>query len=114
MSILENAKKHFADKINGELQKITVHEWKTDVYYKTAHSFAIESKILGLQQQGKIVEALVESIILKALTIDGNKMFTQHDKLALMNEVDPGVLTRIAAAINQSTLDIRQEDTVKN
>ena len=114
MSVLENAKKHFADKINGELQKITVHEWKTDVYYKTAHSFAVESKILELQQQGKIVEALVESIIQKALTIDGNKMFTKHDKLTLMNEVDPSVLTAIASAINSATLEIKQEELVKN
>lgn len=114
MSVLDEAKKHFAEKINGDLQKITIHEWKTDVYYKTAHSFAVESKILELQQQGKIVEALVESIIQKALTMDGNKMFTKHDKLTLMNEVDPSVLTAIASAINSATLDIKQEELVKN
>jgi len=114
MNVLENAKKHFAEKINGELKKITVHEWKTDIFYKSAHSFAVESKILDLQQQGKIVEALVESIIQKALTIDGNRMFTQHDKLTLMNEVDPAVLTKIASAINSATLDVKQEELVKN
>jgi hypothetical protein len=114
MTVLENAKKHFADKVSGKLQKITVHEWKTDVYYKAVHSFATESHILELQQQGKIVEALVESIIQKALTIDGNKMFTKHDKLTLMNEVDPGVLTKIASAINSATLEIKPEEVVKN
>ena len=114
MTVLDNAKKHFAEKINGDLQKIVVPEWKTDVFYKSAHSFATESKILELQQQGKIVEALVESIIQKALTIDGNKMFTKHDKLTLMTEVDPAVLTKIATAINSATLDIKQEEAVKN
>lgn len=114
MSVLDEAKKHFAEKINGDLKKITIHEWKTDVFYKSAHSFAVESKILDLQQQGKIVEALVESIIQKALTIDGERMFTKLDKNTLMNEVDPAVLTRIASAINSATLEIKQEELVKN
>lgn len=114
MSVLENAKSHFKSKLSGELKKIKIDEWKTDVFYKGAYSFAVESKILELQQQGKIVEALVESIIQKCLTIDGKKMFQSADKWTLMNEVDPAVITRIASAINSATLDVQQEDAVKN
>ena len=62
-NILENAKKHFKDKLNGELKKIVVQEWKTDIYYKPVNSFAVESRVIQLQQQGLTVEALVESII---------------------------------------------------
>ena len=114
MSVLENAKEHFKTKLGGELKKVTIHEWKTDVYYKPAYSFAVESKILQLQQQGKIVEALVESIIQKALTPEGERMFTTSDKFTLMNEVDPSVITKIATAINTATLEIDGGAVEKN
>ena len=114
MSVLDNAKDHFKQKLSGELKKITITEWKTDVYYKGAYPFAVESKILELQQQGKVVEALVESIIQKSLTPDGKKMFQSGDKWTLMNEVDPAVITRIAGAINSVTLDVQPGDVEKN
>lgn len=114
MSVLENAKQHFKSKLGGELLKLTVDEWKTDIYYKPAYSFNTESKILELQSQGKTVEALVESIIRKALTIEGNAMFTPHDKLTLMNEVDPGVLIKIATKLNSATMELAQEEVAKN
>jgi hypothetical protein len=37
MSILDNAKGHFKERLAGGLKKITVDEWKTDIYYKTAY-----------------------------------------------------------------------------
>ena len=112
MSILENVKSHYKSKLSGELQKLSVPEWKSDVYYKTAHSFATESKIIELQQQGKTVEALVESVILKALDPDGKPLFTKFDKNTLMNEADPSVLMRIAAILNSATTDY--EEIAKN
>ena len=114
MSVIENAKEHFKSKLDGSLQKISIQEWKTDVYYKPAYSFAVESKILELQQKGKVVEALVESIIQKALTPDGKRMFQSGDKWSLMNEVDPSVITKIASAINSATMEIDQRAVEKN
>jgi len=105
MSILDNVKAHYRSKLSGELQKITVPEWKTDIYYKTAHPFAVETKIIELQQSGKTVEALVESVILKALDPEGKPMFNKFDKNTLMNEADPAVLMRIAAILNATTSD---------
>ena len=105
MSILENVKAHYRSKLSGELQKITVPEWKTDIYYKTAHPFSVETKIIELQQSGKTVEALVESVILKALDPEGKPMFNKFDKNTLMNEADPAVLMRIAAILNATTSD---------
>ena len=101
--VLENAKNHFKEKLGGELRKMTINEWKMDIYYKPAHSFATESKIIQLQQQGKTVEALVESILLKSLNPEGKKLFSPTDKMTLMNEVDPAVLLRIATELNSAT-----------
>jgi len=108
MSVLENVKSHYKSKLSGELAKISVPEWKTDIYYKQAHPFAVESKIIELQQAGKTVEALVESIILKALNPEGKALFHKFDKVTLMNEADPNVLMRIAAVLNATTSDYEQ------
>ena len=67
MTVMNNITGHFKERLAGGLRKITVPEWKTDIYYKGAYPFAVESKIIALQQQNKTVEALVESLILKAL-----------------------------------------------
>lgn len=112
--VLENIKGHFKSKLNGDLLKITVPEWQTDVYYKAVYSFAVESKIIDLQSQGKTVEALVESIINKALTPDGKPMFHKFDKAILMNEADPSTLIKVASALNNATTEYKQEDVEKN
>ena len=101
--VLDNAKTHFKGKLSGELKKLPVPEWKTDVFYKEAHPFAVESKIIELQQAGKTVEALVESIIAKALDPEGKPLFNKFDKNTLMHEVDPQVLMRIATVLNSTT-----------
>jgi len=111
-SVIQKATSHFRSKLSGELQKISVPEWETDIYFKTAHPFAVESKILELQQAGKTVEALVESVINKAMGPEGKPMFNRMDKFTLMNEVDPQVLLRIATVLNSATTDY--EAVVKN
>ena len=111
-TILTNAQEHFKSKLAGGLNKMSIPEWKTDIYYKPAYSFAVEAKIIELQQAGKIVEALVESIISKALNPEGKPMFNRMEKLTLMNEVDPQVLLRIATILNSATTDY--EAVIKN
>lgn len=111
-NILKNAKEHFKNKLNGELHKVAVEEWKQDVFYKGTYSFATESKIMQLQQEGKVAEALVESILQKALTPEGKRMFTEFDKQTLMHDVDPAVLIKIASAINKATTEYRTVDEV--
>jgi len=110
--VMNNIKGHFAEKLSGGLQKITVPEWKTDIFFKGTYPFAIESKILQLQQQGKTVEALVESLILKALDPEGKPLFNKFDKVTLMNEADPSVLLRVCAELNNATSEY--EDIAKN
>jgi len=112
MSVRDNIKAHFKEKLGGELNKITIPEWQTDIYYKAAYSFAVESKIINLQQQGKTVEALVESILLKALDPDGKQLFSAGDRNMLMYEADPSILLRIAGELNSGTMEY--EEVAKN
>tara|TARA_R110000803_G_scaffold32757_2_gene71990 strand:+ start:2397 stop:2738 length:342 start_codon:yes stop_codon:yes gene_type:complete len=111
-NVINNITGHFKEKLAGGLNKITVPEWKTDVFYKGAYPFAVESKIIALQQKGQTVEALVESLILKALDPEGKPLFAKFDKNTLMNEADPAVLLRVCAELNNATSDY--EEVAKN
>jgi hypothetical protein len=112
--IIDKATAHFRTRISGEMRKIHVPEWECDIYFKEASSLREESKILELSQQGKSVEALVESLIIKARNQDGTKMFAQAEKPVLMNEVDPAVIIRVVGEINQVNNEAGLDEVEKN
>lgn len=111
--VLEKATAHFRNKIGGAMRKFHVEEWDCDIYVRNSSTLKEEAKVLELSQQGKTVEALVESIIVKARNEDGSKMFTMADKVTFMNEVDPQVIIKVASEINSVPLDT-VEDAEKN
>ena len=101
-SVLENATAHFKEQFAGKLYSTKVDEWKTTIYYRSTASMRTESKIMALTGQGKTAEALVESIVLKALDKNGDKMFKETDRATLLNEADPKVLIRVATKLNNA------------
>jgi hypothetical protein len=113
--VLEKATAHFRNVISGDLKKVTVPEWECDIYFKPATTLKEESKLIELAQQGKTVEALVESLIIRARNSDGTKMFTQLDRQVFMNEIDPNIIIRIVGEMNTSSANIEKvEDAEKN
>jgi hypothetical protein len=98
--ILDKATAHFRNRIGGEMRKIHVPEWECDIYFKSSNTLKEEAKLIELAQQGKTVEALVETLITKARNQDGTKMFTLPDKMIFMNEVDPQVIIRVVGDMN--------------
>ena len=108
--VLEKATAHFRNKISGEMRKIEVPEWECNIWVKNSATLREESKILELSQQGKSVEALVESIIVKARNEDGTKMFTMPDKMTFMNEIDPQIIIRVAADINNIPMSMDEAE----
>lgn len=112
--ILDKATAHFRNQITGEMKSIAVPEWDCKVYFKSATSLKEEGKILELSQQGKAVEALVESLVIRARNEDGTKMFMQADKVVLLNEVDPKVLIRVVGEMNNVSIDLSAEEVEKN
>lgn len=104
---------HFRQKIAGDMRKVHVEEWDLDVFYKTTNTLKEEAELVKLAQEGKTVEALVETLITKAHNQDGTKMFKKVDKVTMMNEVDPAVLIRVVGEMNvDSTVDF--EEVEKN
>tara|TARA_R110001606_G_scaffold149261_1_gene289209 strand:- start:200 stop:550 length:351 start_codon:yes stop_codon:yes gene_type:complete len=107
MSVLTNAKKHFHNLNNGELNSMEVPEWGTTVYWKTGGlNFQSQSKVIELTNAGKTAEALVEMLILRAIDADGKKMFKQVEKNEIMREVDPDIILKVVTAINEIDDDV--------
>ena len=105
VNVLDNAKNHFKGALAQELVSIKVEEWDTTIWFKAATTFAAEQKIIELHQKGNLVEALVETLLVKSLTADGKKMFSNADKIVLMRQVDPDVIIKVVSAMN----DAKQE-----
>lgn len=101
MSVLDKAKNHYQTILSGGLQSIEVPEWETTIYFKPVTNFTVEQKIIELHSKGKTVEALVESLIQRALDADGKRLFTTADKVTLMREVDPNVIVSIVTKMNE-------------
>ena len=106
--LTDKISKHYAKAISGELKKIHVEEWDTDIYCRTTYPLKDEAKVLELQAAGKTIEAVVESIIVKARDKNGKRLFQDADRVRLMNEADPMVVVRVGAAINNSRIKVDQ------
>lgn len=101
--VLDNATSHFRTKISADMKSVVVPEWGDQkIWFKNAITLREQSKLIELASQGKQVEALVESLIVKARNEDGSKMFTFADKMVFLNEVDPGVIIRVVGEINSA------------
>lgn len=110
---LEKATAHFRAQVGGTMNKITVPEWETDIYFKSVNTLREESKLIELAQQGKTVEALVETLIMKARNQDGTKMFGLPDKMIFMNEVDPQVVIRVVGEMNVANAENSNLDDIE-
>jgi hypothetical protein len=113
MNITDKISKHYQSAIGGELQKIKCEEWDCDIYFRTTYPLKDESRIMQLTQEGKTVEALVESIVTKARDKDGKRLFHDADRIMLMNEADPQVVIKVATAINNAKITASQESIAK-
>jgi len=105
MSVLQKATTHFKEALSNEMKTVVVPEWESTLYFKSVSTFAEEQKVIQLNNEGKIVEALVESLISKARDADGKRVFKGADKTTIMNEVDPAVIMRIVTEMNSSEID---------
>jgi|TARA_Y100000296_G_C5131186_1_gene235657 hypothetical protein len=111
--VIDKIGRHWQEAIAGGLDKITIKEWDMDIYVKKTYPFSIESRVMKLQSQGEPVEALVETLIVKALDKDGKRIFFDADRINLMNEADPSVILKVVTAINTAELRTKVNDAVK-
>ena len=103
---LDKITAHFRNKISGEMSSIYVEEWDLKIYFKSSSTLKEQTKIVELAQKGNTVEALVETLLIKARNEDGTKMFAPADRTVFMNEVDPDVLIRVVGELNNVDADL--------
>ena len=101
MSVLNKATGHFKEKLSGEMKSIDVPEWETTIYYKSVSTFVQQQKVIELHSKGKMVDALIETLIGRSLDENGKKIFGHGDRDVLMREVDPNIIIRVCTAINE-------------
>jgi hypothetical protein len=104
---------HYKSAISGDLMKYHCEEWNSNIYFRKTYPFKDEARVIELQAQGKTAEALATSLVLKARKADGSKMFAEADITTLMNEADPMVIVKVAAAINSAKLEAPVESIAK-
>lgn len=102
---LEKVTSHFKHKISGEMRSVHVPEWDMEIYYKSSNTLKEQQSIIQQAQKGNTVEALVESLIMKARDKDGKKIFKPADKTVFMNEADPEVVIRVVGEMNNVDLE---------
>ena len=106
--VLERATSHFRARLSNDMKSVHVPEWDSKIFFKSTITLKEQSKLIELASQGKTVEALVETLIVKARNEDGSKMFTMPDKITFMNEVDPSVIIRVVSEINDQVAEDSQ------
>ena len=101
MSVLDKAREHFKEQMANGLQSVEVPEWDVTIYFKPQANFQAQQRVIKLHSEGKLAEALIETLLVRALDKDGKKLFGFGDKDTLMREVDPEVIVRVVTAINE-------------
>ncbi len=101
MSIIDQAKAHFADISTPRI--VEVPEWGEDEnsplkVYVTPLNLS-EKQALFRLAKGDDLAVLVDAIILKATDEAGEKLFTKEHKRDLMRKADPAVIERLASEI---------------
>ena len=110
MSVINKAAEHFKTIVSQDMKSVEVPEWETTLFFKAAVSFAAEQKVIALHTEGKQVDALCESLVNRACDAEGKRVFTNADKVTLMNSVDPAVILRIVNQMNALSSEVDETD----
>jgi len=113
MGIKDNAVAQFHDRLSGELFSIDVPEWSTKdekakVYYKGAMTGRQQAQIFKHYSDGKQVEAVFMSLIMRALDVDGKAIWRANELNEMMREYDPDIVGRIVEEISATELSVEQ------
>jgi len=118
MNWKEQAKSQFAERRKPEtLVAIPVPAWNTTVYFWPDMTLSERREIFMLaKQKGDEtildLEAMAITLIVRARDKEGKRLFSKAERMELMNEYDPEVITQIVSAMNSPVSSV--EDAEKN
>ena len=112
-TIKENAKTHFSERMSG-LRCLTVPEWGDGkIYYKQSMNFRDQGAVLRLHADNKPADAVIMTLILKALDKDGKKLFSKSEMTEISLSYSPEVVSRIVTEMSDDE-PVTVEDAAKN
>lgn len=112
-AIITAAKVHFSERMSG-IRCLTVPEWgDAKIYYKPSMNFRDQGAVLKLHGDNKPADAVIMTLILKAMDKDGKKLFTKSDMTEMSLHIDPEIVSRIVTEMSDDE-PVTVEDAVKN
>ena len=106
MSVIDKAIQHFSLQ---DSKTIHVPEWNTAFIVKPLN--LDEQRRLWEKSKVNEIEALVDLIVMKCETEDGNKAFKLEDRKKLLTECDPVVISKLAKQITGDTSIAEEKKT---
>jgi hypothetical protein len=100
-AVISAAREHYRARVHdGGLHRIEVPEWEqggapTVIYFRPVMTMWQRHRVDSKIGEGRI-PTIVEGLLVRALDAEGQAMFGQADRHALMNHVDSDVLMSIA------------------
>lgn len=100
----------------AELKSIDVPELGegTKVYWRPAWTIGERQEAYANHATDGAFGVAIDTVIAKALDVDGKELFKPLDRPQLMHHVRPAVIERIAAAMVATMMPATEEDLVKN
>jgi hypothetical protein len=108
MSVIDKAIQHFALQ---DSKTIHVPEWNTAFIVKPLN--LDEQRRLWEKSKVNEIEALVDLIVMKCETENGNKAFKLEDRKKLLTECDPVVISRLSKRNNRRHIYSRGKKNLK-
>ncbi len=111
--ILERAKAHFKTRRETDMDYIDVPEWgegdKPLRIFWRPMNLAENNQIFKYAKNGDL-EAMAQTLIVRALDEDGNRLFRPVHKTELMKHVDAKIIERIVLAMGGDDDDVEEAE----
>tara|TARA_B110000908_G_C9848449_1_gene268814 strand:+ start:68 stop:412 length:345 start_codon:yes stop_codon:yes gene_type:complete len=104
---------HFSERMSA-VRCLTVPEWGgSKIYYKPSMNFRDQGAVLRLHGDNKPADAVIMTLILKAMYENGKKIFVKSDMTEISLSYSPEVVSRIVTEMSDDE-PVTVEDAVKN
>ena len=113
-SVLDNAREHYKQQLDGGLCSVDVPEWETVIYFRPTMTMRQKSRAMRLFNEGDLPGANIELLIARSLDAEGKAVFKPADRVALLRTVDAAVIERVVLVMSEASDVLSADDLEKN
>tara|TARA_R100001443_G_scaffold114405_1_gene130370 strand:+ start:163 stop:519 length:357 start_codon:yes stop_codon:yes gene_type:complete len=114
MDILKAGKKHFADKLQEDLQSIEVPEWLNEegkpfkIYFRSSLRLSQKGILLKHYQNEEYDKAIACQLIFRAKDQDGKPLFKMNQMDQIIDDLDPDVCSKIVSQMDNALPSVEE------